>query len=71
MKNFDRVVLLLLCIGIWALVFKPSSPTAHSGRYCDISGTGIGEVDDTDVRNGRLVDDSVTIISLSGEAYCY
>lgn len=71
MKNFDRIVLLLLCIGIWALVFKPSSPTAHSGQYCDISGTGTGEVDNRRVRNERLVDNSVTITSLSGEAYCY
>lgn len=29
MKTFDRVVLVVLALGIWALVLKPSDLTAH------------------------------------------
>ena len=58
MRNFDRVVLVVLALGIWALVLKPTELTAHgdwhshAGNYaeedhdhslsCRISGTAEG-----------------------------
>lgn len=51
MNWFDRGLLIVLILGVWALVFKPSSPTAHdsdehscsfswSGGYGDLEGGG-------------------------------
>lgn len=81
MFAFDRVVLCLLVVGVWALVFKPSSPVAHSGQTCEISsGTGYGDVDNTSVSiydisdgagYGDLDSGSVSIHTISGEVYCY
>ena len=58
MRNFDRIVLVVLALGIWALVLKPTELTAHGdwhthdGDYaeeshdhslsCRISGTAVG-----------------------------
>tara|TARA_R100000353_G_C6342663_1_gene150850 strand:- start:131 stop:370 length:240 start_codon:yes stop_codon:yes gene_type:complete len=44
MKTFDRVVLVVLALGIWALVLKPSDITAHGEwhshyQYADESHT--------------------------------
>ncbi len=44
MNWFDRGLLLVLALGVWALVFKPSSPVAHhqsdDGHSCDFSWSG-------------------------------
>ena len=56
MRNFDRIVLVVLALGIWALVLKPTELTAHwhthDGEYakedhdhsisCNISGQAYG-----------------------------
>ena len=57
MRTFDRVVLVVLALGIWALVLKPTELTAHGAEhshdghyaweghrhtYCTISGTAGG-----------------------------
>ena len=49
MNWFDRSLLLVLALGVWALVFQPSSLIAHhqsdDGHSCDFSwGGGYGEV---------------------------
>ena len=33
MKTFDRVVLVVLVLGLWALVLKPSGLIAHSDGH--------------------------------------
>ena len=33
MKTFDRVVLVVLVLGLWALVLKPSDLIAHSDGH--------------------------------------
>ncbi len=59
----DRLLMILLIIGIWALVFKPSVPKAHSGQYCDIdSGYGFGSAES---------DGSVYVYTISGTVYCW
>lgn len=51
MNRFDRALLLVLVLGVWALVLKPRSPTAHddnihscsfswSGGYGELEGGG-------------------------------
>ncbi len=42
MNWFDRVLLLVLVLGVWALVFNPSSPTAHddNDHSCSFSWNG-------------------------------
>ncbi len=55
MKTFDRVVLVVLALGIWALVLKPSDITAHGEWHthsadCTISGSAEGSI------RGRTVD---------------
>tara|TARA_Y100001970_G_scaffold213995_1_gene261640 strand:- start:233 stop:508 length:276 start_codon:yes stop_codon:yes gene_type:complete len=59
----DRLLMVLLIIGIWALVFKPNLPKAHSGQYCDIeSGYGFGDADEYG---------SVYVYSITGTVYCW
>lgn len=41
MRTFDRLVLVVLALGIWALVLKPSNLTAHDSNHdhdviCDL-----------------------------------
>ena len=78
MKYVDRILILFLALGIWALVLKPQEITAHSGQYCEIesgtgygtgSGNGTGYEEDGYVEVEVEVD--VEIYSLSGEVYCY
>ena len=78
MKYVDRILILFLVLGIWALVLKPQEITAHSGQYCEIeSGTGYGAGygRSTGYVDGEYVDVNVEvdveIYSLSGEVYCY
>ena len=45
-------MLVILIVGVWALVFKPSGISAHhsgSTAYCDISGFAFGGANDGDV----------------------
>ena len=47
MRTFDRVVLVVLALGIWALVMEPAELTAHIGGHdhssdCTISGYAEG-----------------------------
>ena len=48
MLTFDRIVLTMLALGIWALVLSPQELGAHhqydDGHSCDVSGTAYGEV---------------------------
>ena len=48
MLTFDRIVLTMLALGIWALVLSPRSIEAHhifAVHDCDISGTADGRID--------------------------
>ena len=51
MRTFDRIVLAVLALGIWALVLKPTSLTAHGSNHshdvkCAMSGLAYGDADD-------------------------
>ena len=60
--KFDKLLMILLIIGIWALVFKPNIPQAHSGQYCNINnGYGFGTAE---------TDGSVYVYAISGTVYC-
>jgi hypothetical protein len=55
MRTFDRVVLVVLALGIWALVLKPSNLTAHGSEHdhitsCDLSGVAHGNASDGHVQ---------------------
>lgn len=48
MRTFDRVILVMLALGVWALVLSPRSIEAHHARTahdCYISGTADGKID--------------------------
>ena len=61
MNTFDRIILIILTLGVWGMVLKPVSLDAHTGQYCEItSGSGWGELDG----------DEVYVYSLNGEVYC-
>lgn len=51
MKWFDRLVVIGLAMGIWALVLNPLPLTAHPNdiQKCSGSGTGHGERDGGEV----------------------
>ena len=52
MLTFDRIVLVMLALGIWALVLAPQETGAHhedARHRCTADGTGYGELDGTDV----------------------
>lgn len=48
MTRTDRLILIILALGVWALVFKPISITAHSNDDHDCTargGSGYGELE--------------------------
>ncbi len=48
MRTFDRIILVMLALGVWALVLLPRSIEAHHARTahdCHISGTAAGKID--------------------------
>ncbi len=48
MRTFDRIILIMLVLGVWALVLSPQSIEAHhatAAHDCDISGTVDGQID--------------------------
>ena len=53
MLIFDRIVLVVLALGVWALVLTPQEIGAHhqedDGHNCDVSGEAYGEVDGGEV----------------------
>ena len=62
MKVIDRIILIALVAGVWALVLKPGTPSAHhSGAYhdCSLSGVAFGDADIAGVRVYRWDDVSV------------
>jgi hypothetical protein len=49
MLKFDRIVLVVLALGVWALVLKPQELGAHhedADHDCSISGFAFGDVAD-------------------------
>ena len=56
----DRILLIALVGGVWALALKPIAPSAHSGQECEVSGTGYGEMDGGEVY----------VYQLDATAYC-
>ena len=47
MKAIDRIILIALVVGVWALVLTPGTPAAHhegAGHKCSVSGDAIGEL---------------------------
>ena len=53
MRTFDRIILVMLALGVWALVLTPQELGAHhqydDGHQCSADGTGWGQLDGTDV----------------------
>lgn len=56
----DRILMIVLVVGVWALVLKPNQPSAHSGQVCAVTGTGYGELDGHEVY----------VYEITGTAYC-
>ena len=50
MKNLDRILVLVLAVGVWALVLKPTSLTAHyeNDHRCEIDGFAEGSAQNGD-----------------------
>ena len=50
MRTFDRIVLVVLAVGVWALVLAPQETGAHhqydDGHSCDVSGSAYGQIQD-------------------------
>ena len=50
MLKFDRIVLVMLALGVWALVLAPQVLDAHhqydDGHSCDIAGKAYGYIDE-------------------------
>ena len=46
MMKFDRIVLVILAVGVWALVLSPQGTHSHpnDGHLCNVSGYAIGEL---------------------------
>ena len=42
MKHLDKILMVLLIVGVWALVLKPTSITAHTDMRCSLSGSAHG-----------------------------
>ena len=44
MKNLDRILVLVLAVGVWSLVLKPTTITAHdsNSHNCYMSGRADG-----------------------------
>lgn len=57
----DRVLLVLLVAGVWAVALRPVSPGAHSGQQCEVEGTGYGEIESSG---------EVYVHTFNGVAYC-
>ena len=62
MLNFDRIVLVVLALGVWALVLTPRGIVAHHkddiiSHACDIAGSAYGDVEGgkADIREWRKV----------------
>ena len=51
MKTLDRVLLIILILGVWTLALNPYFGQAHDDDYhsCSGTGTGYGEMDGSDV----------------------
>ncbi len=52
MRSIDRAILIVLALGIWALVLKPTVLVAHhedADHSCTASGDGYGDADGGDV----------------------
>ena len=48
MRTFDRITLIVLALGLWALVLSPKSIEAHhahAAHDCYISGIADGQID--------------------------
>ncbi len=50
MLKFDRIVIVVLALGVWALVLTPRDIVAHNkddivGHACDIDGSAYGPVE--------------------------
>lgn len=63
MRHCDRLLLAALAIGVWALVLRPATPTAHDfdRHRCDVAGDLYGKLQSTDVADGAVADDRVRI----------
>jgi len=62
MLTFDRIVLVVLAVGVWALVLAPREIGAHHkddivSHACDIDGSAYGVVEGSkaDIRDWRKV----------------
>ncbi len=62
MLKFDRIVIVVLALGVWALVLTPRDIVAHHPddiirHACDIDGSAYGPVEDSkaDIRDWSKV----------------
>ncbi|MFQ6551752.1 hypothetical protein AAD018_005325 [Aestuariibius insulae] len=46
----NRILLLIIAVGIWTLALKPEGLAAHEDQTCEVYGDGVGEVDS----NGKV-----------------
>ena len=76
MRSIDRVILIVLALGIWALVLQPTMLAAHheDEHSCSVNVSGSGNVDDDSVSvdgdSGTLDSTSVSI-DLDADVSCY
>ena len=47
MKHLDKFLMVLLIVGVWALVLKPTNITAYTGMICSLSGSAFGNISGT------------------------
>tara|TARA_B100002003_G_scaffold182157_1_gene170384 strand:+ start:114 stop:308 length:195 start_codon:yes stop_codon:yes gene_type:complete len=61
MAKIDRIILIVIVLGLWALLLKPSISTAHDDNDHDCSLRGYGEIENPrrggDVYMGNVTED--------------
>ena len=71
MKRLDRVIMIVLLIGVWALVLKPTTITAHDDNYHNCSLSGELYAYGTGMSMGSVVDmTGVSVMLSEGSVEC-
>ena len=68
MLNFDRIVIVVLALGVWTLVLAPQGSHSHPNdvHFCSISGIAVGEVlDDEDWRGASVFVENWNAVSVT------
>ncbi len=59
MRTFDRIILIMMVLGIWALVLAPQETGAHyedEAHWCTISGRASGAIEDLSAGGAVSID---------------